>query len=150
VSTLADILTEMADQIRTHVVTVTDVDVQVEDRIVVNPTPPTIDMWPGTPSNDPEPRGFSAAGLEEGELVTIRARVDANDNVANQDLLLALMDPEDDLCLVQALYDEPTLNGTATDVNLESRTGFLPVLDGSGVVAMISCEWTFMVIRAQS
>jgi hypothetical protein len=148
--TLATILTELAGVIRDTVEDVTDVDVQVEDIIVVNPTPPCIDMWPATPSSDIEPTGFSTNMGNEGEMITVRARVAASDSRAEQELLLALMDEDDPLSVAAAVLEDTTLNGTASDVALRDRTGFLPILDLTGSVAMISCEWTFMVIKAQS
>ena len=149
-STLATILTELAGVIRDTVDDVTDVDVQVEDMIVINPTTPCIDMWPATPSSDIEPTGFSAHLGNEGELITVRARVAATDSRAEQELLLALMDEEDPLSVAAAVLEDTSLNGTASDVALRDRTGFLPVLDVTGSVSMISCEWTFMVVKALS
>lgn len=148
-STIATILEAMADQIRDAVDDVTDVDVQVEYLPVTSPTPPTIDMWPATPSTEPTTGGFHAE-VDYGELVTVRARVSANDQAAQAELLLALMDVEDPLSVEMALRDDATLGGHAADIDVRDRTGMLPIFDQGGDVAMYACEWTVLVIRADT
>lgn len=148
-STVATILEEMADQIRNAVDDVTDVDVQVEGLPITSPTPPTIDMWPASVSTDLEPAGFHAE-VDYGELITVRARVSAADQEAQVALLLALMDVEDPLSVEMALRDEPTLGGHASDLDVRDRTGLLPIFDQGGDVALYACEWTVLVIRADS
>jgi len=120
--TLAEILDELADTIRNVVSQVNDVDVQVEPRMVIDPTPPCIDMYPSTPSMDTGTEAFG--DLIGGELVTVRVRVSTADSVAGQDLLLALMDDEDPLSLVSAITDEPSLNGLVSSMDLQGRTGY--------------------------
>ena len=146
-TTLAAVLDEMADTIRSAVATVTDVDVQVEPRMVLNPTPPCIDMYPGDPSADQDTGGFG----EElgGELITVRVRVDTADHEAGQDLLLAFMDLEDELSIVTALTDDPTLNGLG-QIDVQGRSGFalFPVPAGDGV--LLGCTFSTIVIRALS
>jgi hypothetical protein len=60
------------------------------------------------------------------------------------------MDDEDDLCLMAALFEEPTLGGNAYSIGLESTTGFVlfPTADGSG--AHIGSLWRVQVIPAKS
>lgn len=147
-STLAQILDEMADTIRPIVASVTDVDVQVEPRIVLSPTPPTIDMFPSDPSNDQELAAF--ADDIGGELITVRVRVNTADSDAGQDLLLALMDDEDELSVVAALNDDPTLNGTASDCAFRSRTGYVIIPDPGGDAAYLGCLFQYVVIKARS
>ena len=129
-----------------------DWDIQVEPTMVLNPTPPTIDMYPADPSINPEVGNFAETYAETGDgyWINVRARVAPNDNVANQEVLLELLDPESSMSLVQALYDDPTLGGLAADVNLDTTSGFVlvPKIDGSGV--HIGVIWRFLVIPARS
>jgi len=148
VATIAQTLTQMADQIRDIVDDVTDVDVQVEDRMILNPTPPCIDMWPADPSLDPTLAGFGE--IDGGELFTIRARVSTADQDAGQDLLLALMDDEDPLSIGAALFSDPTLNGWAQTLDVQARTGYVLVPDASGEGALLGCLWTVVVVKGDS
>ena len=144
---LIAIMDEMADQVRAAVVTVTDVDVQVEPRMVPNPTPPTIDIYPGDSPRDRDTAGF-AVDDDEGWYITVRARVGTADNFAGQDLLLALMDPTNALSVGQSLYDEPTLNGYASDLDIVSQTGYIVIPDLDGAATRLGCQWTVRVVPA--
>ena len=151
-SSLREILEAAGDQIRDTMEAEADWDIQVESSMILNPTPPAIDMYPADPSNDTGSGslGETYAEMGDGFWLNIRARVSPNDNIANQEVLLELMDPESDISLVQALYDEPTLGGTAADINLDSTSGFVlvPRVDGSAV--HIGVIWRFLVIPARS
>lgn len=148
---LVTILDEMADQIRS-VMDGADWDIQVEPRMVLSPTPPCIDIYPGDPSRDEASASFgaSAEDITQGYYVNVRARVAPNDHEAGQEVLLALKDDTDALCLVQALYDEPTLNGYAADLDVVSETGFTIFTDIDPSKAYIGVLWRFLVIPAYS
>jgi hypothetical protein len=152
VSSLREILEAAGDQIRDTMAAESDWDIQVEPTMILNPTPPAIDMYPGDPATEPPSGAFGAsyADMSEGHWINIRARVAPNDNIANQEVLLELMDPESSMSLVQALYDDPTLGGHAADVALESTSGYVlvPRIDGSAV--HIGVVWRFLVIPARS
>jgi hypothetical protein len=151
-SSLRGILEAAADQIRETMVAEADWDIQVEPTMILNPTPPAIDMYPADPATSPDSgsMGDTYAQMDEGYWVNVRARVAPNDNIANQEVLLELLDADSDMSLVQALYDDPTLGGVAADVNLENTTGFVlvPKVDGSAV--HIGVIWRFLVIPARS
>ncbi len=138
---------EMADQIRSALAAVTDVDVQVEPRLVLNPTPPTIDIHPGDVGQD---LASAAFGDEGGILLTVRARVTTADHDAGQDLLLAFMEEEGDLSVGQALYDDPTLNGNADDLTIQNLTGYVLFPDPGGDGALLGCQWTVLVLPSRS
>lgn len=143
-ATLPQIMEQMADQIADAFASVTDVSVQVRDRYVGKPTPPTIDIFPGDVARDDQTAAFN--DISGGYFLTVRARVATSDDEAQQDLLLAFMDDQDDLCLATALLDEPTLNGYASSTHLTGVTGFL--LDpGTGLIGV---QWTFLVIPGAS
>lgn len=146
-ATLAQILDAMADQIRDALDDVTNVDLQVEPRMVLSPTPPTIDLYPGDPSTDPT---LAAYGEKwGGEIVTVRVRVSPSDSNAGQDLLLALMDDEDPLSIVLALDDDPTLAGLASTLAVQSRTGYTLFPDLTGD-AYLGCTFGVVVVKARS
>jgi hypothetical protein len=147
-ATLAEIMDALADQIRSVVVTVTDVDVQVESRMLLNPTPPAIDMYPADPSEEPELRAFGE--LVGGELITIRARCGTADHTAGQDLLLALMDDEDPLSIAQACNEDRQLGGLAADLHLRERSGYITFIDSASDAALLGATWQVVVIKARS
>lgn len=142
--TLAEIQDALADQIRSVLVDVTDVAVQVEPRWVTNPTLPTIDIYPGDPSTDPDLRGMGEA--LGADLLTVRARVDMADTTAGQDLLLAFMDDEDPLSIASAIQEDYTLGGIA-DVDVQSRSGFVRFVEGGD---QMGCLWGLLVVKARS
>lgn len=147
-ATLAEIMDALADQIRGVIDDVTDVDVQVEPRMVLNPTPPCIDMYVGDPSADQELRSFGE--LIGGELLTIRARVGTADHYAGQDLLLALMDDEDPLSIAQAINEDRTLGGIASTLDLRDRSGYITFIDTLAEAALLGATWTVVVVKARS
>lgn len=145
---LIDIMDAVADQIRTVVAGVTDVDVQVEPRLVLNPSPPTVDIYPGDPGRDEPSAAFD--DISGGYLLTMRARVSTADHTAGQDLLLAFMDDQNDLSLGAALEDDPTLNGNASSVHVQGQTGYVLFPDSGGEGALLGCQWTVLVLTGES
>lgn len=143
--TLAAIMDALADQIRGVLDDVTDVAVQVEPRWVTNPTAPCIDIYPADPSNEPELRAFSEQ--LGGELLTVRARVDMSDSTAGQDLLLAFMDDEDPLSIVQAINEDDTLGGLAASLDVRTRSGYVRFVE---VGEHMGCLWGLVVVKARS
>lgn len=147
--TLAKIMNRIADEIRATIEQVTDISVQVEPRMILSPSPPTIDIYPSDPSDDPALAGFGEAQLHGGEQLTIRARVSAADATAGQDLLLAFMDDEDPLSIVRSIADE-TLNGHAAALAFQSQSGYRDFPDPSGEGSWLGCLWTLTVVKARS
>lgn len=145
---LMEIMDEIADQIRAALDQVSGLDVQVEPRMILDPTTPCIDVFPGEAPRDRDSAAFSAND-DEGYFVTVRARVSTVDNASGQDLLLGFIDPTDELSIGQALYDEPTLNGYAADLDIITQTGYtlFPDLGGG---AYLGCQWTVRVLPAAS
>lgn len=139
---------ELADSIRSVMGGVTDVDVQVEPRYVLNPTPPTVDIYPGDPERDDLSRAFDDPS--GGYLFTVRARVNTADPDAGQNLLLAFMDDADDLCLPLAILDDPTLNGYASSIDVRDFTGFRLYEHPSGEGGYLGFQFTTIVLPAES
>jgi len=145
---MAEIMEAMADQIREALLSVTDVAVQVEPRMVLNPSPPTIDIYPGDDARDPSSAGFD--DVAGGYFFTVRARVSTADETAGQDLLLAFMDDENELCLALALLDEPTLNGYASSLDVRSLSGYRLFEHPSGEGAFLGFQFTALVLPGES
>lgn len=145
---LITIMDEMADQIRSVVEAVTDIDVQVESRMVFNPTPPCIDLYPGDTSRDELTAAFD--DVTGAYVFTVRARVNTADTDAGQDLLLALMDDANALSLAGALLDEPTLNGYASSLHVRDFSGYRLFEHPSGEGAYLGFQFTTLVIPAES
>lgn len=147
---LIEILDEMAAQTASVIDAFVEFEVQTIGRMVINPTPPTIDMYPGDIA-----RGLDSAAFGDtlGEyLITVRARVSMADQDAGQNFLLQLMDDADELNLIQALLIDPTLNGLAASLDARDPSGFreylLPGVDPRG--ALIGFQFTAHVIAAES
>lgn len=147
---LIAIYEQIADQIREAL----DNDVwtfQVEPWAITTPSPPSVDMYRGeVTADDAAAFGATLEDMRSSELVVVRARVSTNDGESAQDVLYALADPSDEHCLVQAIYDDPTLDGRATDVHLVSDSGLtlVPGIDGASV--HYGNVWRFLLIPAWS
>ena len=151
-SSLREILEAAADQIRDTMAAESDWAFQVEPSMILNPTPPSIDVFPGPQFFDVTTGGMGVdqAGMDEGIRIDVLARVAPNDNVANQQVLYELLDPESDMSLVQSLYDDPTLGGLVYDLHLESCSGFQPAPRWDGGMVYLGCLWRFLVIPGRS
>lgn len=147
-ATLAEILDEMADQVRAVVDDVTDVSVQVEPRMVLAPSGACVDMYPADPSDDPQLAAFG--DITGAERITVRARVQTPDADAGQDLLLALMDGDDPLSIAAALTSDRSLNGLASSLAVLSRSGYTLFPDLGGDGASLGCLWSVEVVKAVS
>lgn len=145
---LVEILDSLATAVRDILDDVTDVDVQVEGRLVTNPTGPCVDMYPGDASRFGESSGMGLfEDMGDGYQLTVRARVGTADNIAAQDLLLAFMDDTDPLSLAGAVTDDPTLNGLAASVDARDPTGFVRYGLGSEA-EMLGFQFTAIVLPA--
>lgn len=111
--------------------------------LMPNPTPPAIDIYPGEPSQDE-----AAFGPRSRQTFwTVRARVATSDLEGQQDILLALMAPSGDTSLMQAVLDDPPLDGHADAVNIVGQTpsGYRPYQTLDTGVLLVGVEWTFTV-----
>jgi hypothetical protein len=138
-ATTNEILAQMAAQIRSALGS----GYQVEPHHVAAASPPTVDMYPGDIAKGVEAAAFGA----EGELfVTVRVRVNGNDDLANEELLNDLMEDWGDLSVAQALDDDETLNGLATSIGFSDITGL--TLYSYGADVLPGRQFTVTVIRA--
>ena len=149
-ASLAELLDEMAATMLAVVgPAVSETEVQVVGRRNFNPTPPSIDIYPGDPFRDTATAGFTETN--GALLLTVRARVSTVDNIAGQELLLRLMDDEDSIGIAATLQEDQTLNGLASSVYVEGHTGYVQYLDsGQDGAAFLGCEWRVRVLRLLS
>ena len=154
VTELTTVLEAMAEQIRAVVDDASDWPAtQVEAFWIPNPTPPSIDVYLADPGREvAETGGFGETDADSlgGEWINVRARVATNDAQANQRLLIELCDPESEVAVVQALYDDPTLGGLVSDISLETQSGFRPFPTLDGGAFHLGVLWLFLVIPARS
>ena len=144
VAGLRDIMDAMVSQIEAAVED--DYDVQVFRGILWNPTPPTIDVFPGGVARNGADAGFD--DLSGGYLFTVRARVLTADVEAGQDLLLRFMDDTDSMCIAGALMADPTLNGLAATLTVRDLSGWQPYPGIEG--EMLGFSFTCEVIAGES
>lgn len=144
-----EIMDEMAAQIRDVLDDVTTVKVEVEPRMNLTPNVPSIDIFPADSPRDFEVGAFSVND-DRGYFINVRARVSTVDQESGQDLLLSFIDPTSTLSIGQALYDDPSLNALASDLDIVAQTGYtiFPTLDGTG--AYLGCQFTVRVFPVDS
>ena len=98
-----------------------------------NPTPPSIDVYPGEPFQQGAGYGIPSKRV----WFTVRARVAMTDPQAASQLLLRLLDPADAASVEAAL----AVGQLATVDNVNgSVSGFRRYADDNGT-DMIGCEW---------
>ena len=119
--------------------------IQVSPTLVLNPTPPCIDIYPADPFAE-----RNAYGPTSWDVVfTVRARVSTADHEGGQLLLLELMDPRSDLSVMAALLTDQTLNGTVNDSEVSVPGGFSLYQDGGPTEARwLGCEWRLRMVLA--
>lgn len=125
------------------------ISVQVEPRMLINPTEPSIDIYPADPFGVQDTQGFG--GQDPLLNFVVRARISTADQDAGQDMLLSFMDPEDPLSVAVALDDDQTLNGLAGSVYVTGPSGYTLFLDASGNgQGLLGCTWLVSVLNAKS
>lgn len=142
---LREILDAMVEELQA--LTASSFPMQVERGMVLNPTPPTIDVYVTDP-----PRDFDYAAFGDiagGYQITARARVTTSDNDAGQDLLISFMDDTDELCIPAVFDAEPTLNGLASSMALVGCSGHRAYETPDGN-AHLGCQFDFLVLPARS
>jgi hypothetical protein len=140
----------LATVIRTAVNDSTGLDIQVEPRVITNPsTPVCIDVLPGTPSRDSATAGFG--DISGFYVVTVRARANVADSDSTQDILVDMADDQHDLCVAAAIESDQSLNGWAYEVAVDpdgfSGLQWFPFPDGP---PMVGCTWRVLVGQAES
>lgn len=145
---LQDVIAAAADQLRGALEAVDAVDVQVEPRMVLNPSPLTVDIFPGDPARHEDSAAFD--DVSGGYLLTVRARIHTADFDAAYDLLVALMDDTDTLSLAENLLADPTLDGWAASIDVRDFTGLRAYEHPSGEGAHLGFQFTLLVLPGES
>ena len=145
---LIQIADALADQIRNVTEQVDGIDIQVERGFVINPTPPTVDIYFGDVARDALSAAFD--DVSGAYIFTVRARAATADVDAGMELLWRFADDTDDLCLAVAILDEPTLNGYASSVDVRDFTGLRGYEHVSGEGFYLGFQFSVWVIPAES
>lgn len=153
--TVQEMMDALANQIQTSMaITVGTADpvmegLQVYPRLVWNPTPPSIDVYPA----DPFQEGLAFGRGDNEMFFTVRARVNTPDHEGAQDLLLAMMDPQQDLSVAAAITaagtaaPAKTLGGMVENVTVEPPSDFGVFVDpGPHGGALLGCTWRVRVL----
>jgi hypothetical protein len=141
---LGDLMDAMADKLETALGSAVN---QVVPRLNFNPTPPSVDIYPGDPFGGNQAAGFG----QSGEVVfTVRCRATTADHEAGQDVLLAFMDGAGTLSIAAALEADQTLDGLAGSVYVEGPSGYTVYPDSGNEGGLLGCEFRVTVLRAFS
>jgi hypothetical protein len=141
VAALMDAIAAAVDAALAQVVTLGDV--QVTSTMNLNPTPPSIDIFPAEEFTEQIGFGVGVNRLN----FTVRARVGTVANVEGQELLLLLMDPNGDASLTEALTEQfLVVDGVSYPLNVTGPTGFQVYRDTGGGGDLIGCAWTVGVL----
>lgn len=109
----------------------------VEPRLVINPTPPAIDIYPA----DPAEADAAFGPVSRQQIWTIRARVSPVDHNAGQDLLLDMMEPDGELSVRAAILADTSLAALVDGRDVEPVTGFQAYQGAGGDVRLLGVEW---------
>lgn len=115
-------------------------DLQVEDRLHPNPTPPAIDIYPSSPFTE-----VIAMGARHQYWFTVRARVSTAENEGAQDLLLAMMDSDEAESVETAIRSVKTYAGAQLG-DIEGPTEFGVFVDSGGNGSLLGCTWRVALI----
>lgn len=122
---------------------------QVENQLVLNPSPPTIDVYQASfAARDLQTAGF--ADWAGAYFLTVRFRMETADYDAGSEILDELSDDESDLSLLAAIYDDPTLNGNVTSLDVQQFSGLTVYPDGTGAGAWLGFDYRVLCLAAQS
>lgn len=139
-SSLPEIVEGMAAALEPLTVAVPDL--QIYPYLNTNPTPPSLDIYPGDPFQEPE--GFSKS---KRLFFTVRARASTADPDAGQQALLQLLEPDGPSSVETALCWDG-LGGLVDSVTIaaESPSGYRVYQDPGGNGSMVGCEWRVEVL----
>ena len=145
VASLQEIVEALADQI-TDGVAAADLGgeaLQVWPLLVLNPTPPCVDVYPADPFSEQQAYG----PIDQRDVwFTVRARVTPSDVDAAQQLLLQLMDPRSDTSVAAAILADRTLGGRVSDLIPTGPTGVIVYTPIGNEGYLVGCEWRTRIL----
>jgi hypothetical protein len=117
-------------------------ELQTTGLMNINPTPPSIDVYPADPSQD-----ALTFGRQNNEFsFTVRARVTTADHDAGQLLLLSMMDPSSTTSVARAIKSDKTLGSKVSSLAVAGPSGFGIFNDRNGEGSYLGCTWTVRVM----
>jgi hypothetical protein len=117
-------------------------DLQTTGFMNIDPTPPSIDVYPGDPSQD-----ALTFGTQNNEFsFVVRARVTTADHEAGQKLLLSMMDPGSTTSVARAIKSDKTLGSKVSALSVAGPSGFGIFNDRNGEGSYLGCTWTVRVM----
>jgi hypothetical protein len=141
-ASLAEIVEAMAAALTPIAATIPDL--QVTPYLNQNPTPPSVDIYPGTPFQTGT--GFG----DDAELFfTVRARTTFADSVAGQQGLYRMLDPAGAESVQAHLEADQTLGGLvdAVAVATEGVSGFTEYIEDAATGGrLVGCEWRVRIL----
>lgn len=140
-ATLFEIMAALADQIRDTLTPVVG-DMQVEGYMLANPSPPSIDIYPGDPSGEQIAYDYTSQEL----LLTVRVRVSSADSLAGQELLLSMIDPRNPNSIGAAIAANKTLDGTVGAVLPLGASGYTRWPDPGGEGELLGAQLQVRVL----
>lgn len=133
--TIAQIQDGIADQLGSVLGTIVT-NLQIAPRLLPNPTPPSIDIYP----SDPFTEQLAYGGGNRQYWFTVRARVTTADVAGGQDLLLAMMDDGEPESVEAALLATNTIAGVRMG-QVEGPGGFQPYVNIDSSGQLLGCIW---------
>ena len=116
-------------------------NLQITPLLNINPTPPSIDIYPA----DPFQEKLTFGTVENEMRFSVRARVTTADHEAGQTLLLQLMDPAAVTSLARALASDRKLGSTVSSLTVDGPSGFGIYQDAGGEGSLMGAVWTVRV-----
>ena len=137
---LTDVMDALGAQLEAELTGITDL--QVVSRLMWNPTPPAIDIYPGTPFQDED-----AMGDGKEVYLIVRARVNTPDHDGAQEILLGMMDPESATSVAAAIRSDKTLGGVVQYAHPmpDSPSDFGAFVDPGGN-ALLGATWRVRIL----
>lgn len=142
---LVTIMQALADQIETALCGTADPlieQLQVTPLLNIDPTPPSIDVYPA----DPFQEGIAFGNANNDLRLSVRARVTTADHEAGQSLLLSMMDPTAATSVARAIGADRQLGTACSSLSVEGPTGFGVYMDAGGQGSLLGAVWTVRVI----
>jgi len=106
-----------------------------------NPTPPSVDVYPADPFQEPD----SFGPPHRQATFVVRARVTDLDVDSGQTLLLEMMDPDSAKSVLAALAADGSFGGACQDSTVEGPSAWGEYQDGSGET-LLGCQWRLRTI----
>jgi hypothetical protein len=117
-------------------------NLQIEPRLNLNPTAPSLDMYPGSPFAE----GLSFNPEAGDYRFIVRARVETADMDSGFSTLMRLMDHMTATSVAAALEDDETLGGTVDSLAVTQPAALNFYAHPSGQGSLLGTEWEVRVI----